>query len=176
VNTTSIPGCRSGTYVLVFHARGEHSVPIGRLGSLTTQPGYYLYVGSAFGPGGLAARIARHLTPSARRHWHIDHLKTVLTPAETVYSHDPGHLEHEWAQALSRVPELSIALPHFGASDCRCASHLWFAATRTEVERAKHTLASVSKHFETRNAATMARVPMETGDAPRDYQSHPDSR
>ena len=35
-------------------------VPIGKLGVLHMLPGIYVYVGSALGPGGLAARIERH--------------------------------------------------------------------------------------------------------------------
>ena len=63
-----------GVYLLVFR------LPVGwegRLGGrrLRLEPGCYLYVGSAMGHGGLAARLRRHLCGARRRlHWHIDRL------------------------------------------------------------------------------------------------------
>jgi Uri superfamily endonuclease len=51
---------RQGTYALVFTAKRKKRLIIGKLGTLTLQPGYYVYVGSAFGPGGLKARIGHH--------------------------------------------------------------------------------------------------------------------
>ena len=52
---------RPGTYALILRASTAQTIQIGRLGDLVMQPGYYIYVGSAFGPGGLAARVGRHL-------------------------------------------------------------------------------------------------------------------
>ena len=43
-------------------------------------PGFYLYCGSAKGPGGLAARLARHMRHGKAIRWHVD----VLTEAGTV--------------------------------------------------------------------------------------------
>ncbi len=63
-----------GYYVVVFVLGEGFS---GRLGgrSVELEPGVYAYVGSAFGPGGLAARLRRHLCGERRRlWWHIDWL------------------------------------------------------------------------------------------------------
>ena len=49
-----------GTYVLVLASQRTDPVRIGRLGTLALKPGVFIYVGSAFGPGGLAARIRHH--------------------------------------------------------------------------------------------------------------------
>lgn len=146
----------SGTYALVFRADEKHEVKIGRLGALITRPGYYLYVGSAFGPGGLAARITRHLRPTTQRHWHIDYLKPFVQAVEVAYTGDPVRREHAWARALDRAPELVVVLPRFGASDCRCATHLWWAAQRMHVTHALSGLASGCRQFQTKNAGTMA--------------------
>ena len=35
-------------------------------------PGCYVYAGSARGPGGIRARVRRHLRPDKTPHWHID--------------------------------------------------------------------------------------------------------
>ena len=45
-----------GTYALVMASDLETEIRIGSLGSCRVKPGYYAYVGSAFGPGGLAAQ------------------------------------------------------------------------------------------------------------------------
>lgn len=86
-------------------------------------PGWYFYVGSAFGPGGLAARLAHHLRPSARPHWHIDHLRRHLVPDAVWVCRGQRRLEHDWAARLQQQADGQVA--GFGASDCRCASHLF---------------------------------------------------
>jgi Uri superfamily endonuclease len=60
---------RSGTYALVLKSSSDPKVEVGKLGRLHVRPGFYVYVGSAFGPGGLKARIAHHMKISARPHW-----------------------------------------------------------------------------------------------------------
>ncbi len=73
------PGVCAGTYVLILHAGSPAArVAIGRFGVLAVQPGYYVYVGSAFGPGGLKARLAHHAGPAKSPHWHIDYLRAAL--------------------------------------------------------------------------------------------------
>ena len=54
-----------GSYVLVLRADLPARLAIGSLGELEIRPGYYLYTGSAFGPGGLRARAGRHLAGRA---------------------------------------------------------------------------------------------------------------
>ena len=103
---------------------------IGKLGTLSLQPGCYVYVGSAFGPGGLKARIDHHRKISGRCHWHIDYLSAYLPPDEVWYTLDPTHREHYWSEILSHIRGASIPLPGFGSSDCRCLSHLYFFSSR----------------------------------------------
>ena len=81
-----------GTYVLILWSRGVHRIRIGRLGELLTRPGFYVYVGSAFGPGGVRARVARHRRGCSRPHWHIDYLRSRTRLEEVWYSHDPLHV------------------------------------------------------------------------------------
>ena len=101
-------------------------VRVGRLGELQLRSGFYVYIGSAHGPGGLRARLAHHLEPSSRPHWHIDYLRTHANPEEVWCCYDPRPWEHEWAQRLGTLPGASIPLAGFGASDCACESHLYF--------------------------------------------------
>jgi len=113
-----------GTYVLVLRSQTNAKVRIGRWGHLDVAPGFYLYAGSAFGPGGIQARVSRHHRRDKRRHWHIDYLGDVATPCGAWYSHETARLEHRWAQVLSRMDGMS-AIPGFGCSDCGCHSHLF---------------------------------------------------
>ena len=119
-----------GTYALVFTAKRKKRLNIGKLGTLCLQPGCYVYVGSAFGPGGLKARIGHHRKGSSRRHWHIDYLSEYLPPDEVWYTHDPIRREHHWSEILSHIGGAVIPLPGFGSSDCRCISHLYCFSSR----------------------------------------------
>jgi Uri superfamily endonuclease len=75
-----------GTYVLIAFVAQMKRLEIGRLGAYDIVPGYYAYVGSAFGAGGLRARIGHHLESTATPHWHIDYLLGVAEPIEVWYT------------------------------------------------------------------------------------------
>ena len=72
--TLDLPS-QPGTYALLLEATAMQEVPIGKLGVLHMLPGIYVYVGSALGPGGLAARVGRHALREKTLHWHIDYLR-----------------------------------------------------------------------------------------------------
>lgn len=116
-----------GTYVLLLQATTPQPIQVGRLGSLLVQAGYYLYVGSALGPGGLAARINRHLRQDKKPHWHIDYLRAVTEVVDVRWQCDPLRRECAWAEQWQQVAGATIPLAGFGSSDCGCESHLvWF--------------------------------------------------
>jgi Uri superfamily endonuclease len=120
-----------GTYVLVLRSPRSAEAPIGRWGRLAIRRGHYLYVGSAFGAGGVRARVARHCRAAKSKHWHIDYLREFATPIAVWYSDAPARLEHRWAAALSRVSG-AAPIPGFGCSDCRCEAHLFFTLKAPE--------------------------------------------
>jgi Uri superfamily endonuclease len=107
-------------------------------------PGWLLYVGSAFGPGGLAGRLGHHLragaASAAKPHWHIDYLRAALPLVEVWLCPGPQRLEHRLALALHAAPDSSIPLPRCGASDCTCPAHLFAFAERPT----PHLLAAAS--------------------------------
>lgn len=116
-----------GTYVLVCRLESQREIVIGRLGSFVFEAGLYFYVGSALGPGGLAARLRRHLNRDRRfRHWHIDYLTEQSTIEQVWYCQSEHRYEHEWARLLFQFENLHIPVSRFGASDCRCPAHLFF--------------------------------------------------
>ena len=119
-----------GTYALLLSSSANRPVQIGRLGQCWVRPGFYVYIGSACGPGGVGARVAHHQKPAARPHWHIDYLRTATQLEEIWYVYDAVRWEHAWADIVQHLPGASIPLPRFGASDCTCASHLYFFPRR----------------------------------------------
>lgn len=122
-----------GTYIIILHNTVSENLAIGRAGSLQIQPGYYLYVGSAFGPGGLRARAGRHLAGSNKCRWHIDYLRKVTRPYGAWLTAGGARAEHHWAQTLACMPAIKLAMPGFGASDCNCATHLFYTQTAPSV-------------------------------------------
>ena len=128
-----------GTYALILRCKCAREQAIGHLGTLRFERGFYLYIGSAFGPGGLRARIGRHLRNVKRLHWHIDYALQVLQPVEIWTTCDPRRREHSWAGALTTDDGACTPVRGFGCSDCACTAHLfaftalptrhWFAAT-----------------------------------------------
>ena len=94
--------------------------------------GYYLYVGSAFGPGGVLSRVARHCREEKSKRWHIDYLREHVSLDVVWYLHGREHLEHDWANALESIAETEL-INGFGCSDCRCASHLFYVARASDL-------------------------------------------
>jgi len=113
-----------GTYALVLHLEGREEIAVGKLGTFSFPAGYYLYVGSALGPGGLDARLARHRRRDKKLHWHIDYLLEHAQLVEVWSAVSTARLECLWAQAARQLPGNETPVPGFGSSDCRCRSHL----------------------------------------------------
>ncbi len=87
-------------------------------------PGWYVYAGSARGPGGIRARAGRHLRARGRPHWHIDRL-VPLAGTRLVVPVPEGE-ECALAGSLGALPGFRVAAPGFGSSDCRrCPGHLF---------------------------------------------------
>lgn len=113
-----------GLYILHFRFSSQSRIQIGRSGTFDFKHGDYAYAGSAFGPGGLAARLRRHLRTATqkRRHWHIDHLLEYASIQGVAWSTKERSRECNWAATLGSYGKRQ---PYgFGASDCRCAGHL----------------------------------------------------
>jgi len=121
---------KSGTYALILFCPKGKLVQIGKLGRLQLRRGFYVYVGSALGPGGVRARIAHHRAVSPRPHWHIDYLRPHTRLDRIWYSHRRVCREHRWACIISGMRGASIPIAGFGSSDCKCKAHLFFFTRR----------------------------------------------
>lgn len=124
-----VQGTRSpspkGTYLLLVRLDTDAQFQVGRLATISLQAGWYGYAGSARGPGGLAARLARHRRTVKRHHWHIDYLLDKGTIYAIWQCESPKRLECDWARALvDNIPGAQFSVPGFGSSDCHCPAHL----------------------------------------------------
>ncbi len=122
-----------GSYALLLRIDRSLDLSIGRLGAFTFPPAHYLYFGSAWGPGGLPARLHRHILGASRLHWHIDtlcaagELEIAYFLPDSCRSAQPvPRLECLWSQAFASLGTAFIPAPGFGSSDCRqgCEAHL----------------------------------------------------
>ncbi len=112
-----------GTYALLLELREPTELQVGSLGRIRFASPFYMYFGSALGPGGLAARLEHHLQQARRAHWHIDYLRRVAALLGAWHTCDTTRLECTWVDAASLLRGVS-RVPRFGSSDCRCHSHL----------------------------------------------------
>jgi len=108
------PPVGAGAYALIIDL--DH--PAAGLSS-----GRYVYAGSAYGPGGIDARVARHLRPAKKPHWHIDRLTAAGRVVDWIAV--PGGDECRILAAAMTLPGATVPEPGFGSSDCRrCPAHL----------------------------------------------------
>lgn len=113
-----------GTYLLLLFLPMPLAVAYGRSRSAHLEAGRYCYVGSALGSGGLAGRLRRHCAAGVRKHWHIDYLLPHTFLAGVCFRADTERLECRWS---AWVKGRALAyVGGFGASDCRCRSHLFY--------------------------------------------------
>ena len=136
-----------GTYVLLLELDKQERITVGKLGTFNFPAGYYLYVGSALGPGGLRARLTRHRRDSEsssqsnsgqmgkKLHWHIDYLlqRAQLVEVWSVASEE--RLECKWGEAVRRLSGAQVPVRGFGSSDCRCPAHLIYFSARPNREQ-----------------------------------------
>lgn len=112
-----------GAYLLVIVLDAPLPLDIASLRPQTLAPGRYAYCGSAYGPAGIRARVARHLRRAKIRRWHIDHM-TGAGPIVEVHA-VPGGRECDLFDRVLASPGATVPMPGFGSSDCRrCPAHL----------------------------------------------------
>lgn len=117
----TVPG-KPGAYILQIALERPLRFETARLRG-TLPAGIYAYAGSARGPGGLRARVGRHLRADKPVHWHADRL-TAKGRITGIAFTEAAH-ECDLAQTLAALPGATIPLSGFGSSDCRrCRAHL----------------------------------------------------
>lgn len=112
----------TGAYLMLIRLEVPFDVTLrGRPFRLSA--GIYAYAGSANGPGGIAARVARHMRKDKKLHWHVDRL-TIAARDITALAF-PGGSECALVARLLASGMADIPVAGFGSSDCRsCKAHL----------------------------------------------------
>ena len=112
-----------GAYLLTIDLPAAVPLRFGRQPATVLPAGRYVYCGSAYGPGGLRARVGRHLRRDKPIRWHVDRLTAAGRVVEVLTVPDGD--ECDLFAAVSNVPNAAVPLPGFGSSDCRrCPAHL----------------------------------------------------
>jgi len=111
-----------GAYLLLMH----FATPAGfthKHARHVLDGGWYAYAGSAYGPGGIRARLRRHFRHDKKLHWHVDHLTAIARQLYAVALE--GGSECAIAESLIGSGVFLPSLKGFGSSDCHsCQSHL----------------------------------------------------
>ena len=120
-----------GVYVLLVRLDEPLEPSVGKLGPVKLPAGYCLYFGSAM--GGLAGRIRRHLPRRKKLQWHVDYLTSIVVPEEVWWTECEERAECDWATVGLLLTGATTPAVGFGASDCRCGSHLVHVPERPTV-------------------------------------------
>ncbi len=110
-----------GSYIIILKLARTRRLKIGALGDVLFPKGYYLYVGSAM--KNLDKRVRRHQQRRKNLFWHIDYLRESAEFCAVLPVRASVSLECPMAAAVRKISDWTI--PDFGASDCRCGSHLF---------------------------------------------------
>jgi Uri superfamily endonuclease len=118
-----------GSYILLMTLPEGVTIKAGRLADTRFPAGCYAYVGSAM--AGFASRLNRHRKKDKKPRWHIDYLLERAALSDIILCETQARVECAIAQALSH--EFS-SIPGFGSSDCKCPSHLFYAASERQMK------------------------------------------
>lgn len=118
-----------GVYLLIIEIIKPLTITIRDM-RYKLEPGHFIYVGSAWGSGGLTSRIARHIKKDKKIHWHIDQVtSTPLSAVKTIcfLPGAPSNYESKIARILSTKLDF---IPGFGSTDRRRdSSHFFICRT-----------------------------------------------
>lgn len=113
----------NGLYIAIFYLLRPVKIRVGKRGKFHFKEGTYFYVGSA--QRNLSARLKRHSNKKKPLKWHIDYLsaRARMLGAITI----PGSRKNECKLAKELGKMFELPIPGFGASDCQCKGHLFYA-------------------------------------------------
>jgi sugar fermentation stimulation protein A len=112
-----------GSYLLILRMDRHRKLHVGRLGKLSFNKGFYVYVGSAVKQ--LTTRINRHCRKEKQPHWHIDYMTSTADHVLPIPVRSSHRLECAIARAVSSITEPGPI--GFGSSDCSCTTHLFWS-------------------------------------------------
>lgn len=132
-----------GNYLLIMFLPKAKDIAIGKKITHVFKRGYYLYTGSAYGPGGIEKRLERHFRADKKMHWHIDYFLKEAKLLEAWYINPAISLEHVIAEQLLTSKTFQPAFPRFGSSDCNCETHLFYSKLKPKLKELQSILTSI---------------------------------
>ena len=117
-----------GTYLLHMVMGVPAMVTVGCLGKFHLQPGNYLYIGSALGPGGLSSRIRHHQRISSQPIWHIVWFRPHACIRKVICLLSAERLECAICAHIASLEGVTVPIIGFGSSDChnKCRAHFYY--------------------------------------------------
>ena len=120
---TDLPA-EGGAYALILDVTETLALSRPRAACDPLAAGWYIYAGSARGPGGIRARLARHMRQDKAVHWHIDQV-TIRNGTRVWAAPFPDRTECHLVSDLTASGRFVATHPGFGSSDCKlCPAHL----------------------------------------------------
>ena len=116
---------KKGIYALIISIQQTICFPF-KSQCYCLEPGIYVYIGSAHGPGGVKGRVERHLRHEKKIKWHIDNI--TISPDAKIAGIVYASTENPECILTPKLEKLGFThpIPGFGSSDCKrgCRSHL----------------------------------------------------
>ncbi len=112
-------------YTIYLQVDTDQHITIGKLGNFYFQKGIYIYVGSA--KKNILHRIKRHKEIEKKFHWHFDYLRPYGSIIKII-TYDRSFTECGLADKIRKEVDGRTPVIGFGASDCKCGSHLIYAS------------------------------------------------
>ncbi len=125
-----------GLYILWLELPRPVRIRVGALGVVDMPAGLYAYVGTA--QRRRSARIARHLKAHKPVRWHIDYVRPYARVAAVSLLDGDRSKECVLARRVRDALGARVAVPRFGASDCRCTGHLLLIGEAVAFDRGLH--------------------------------------
>ncbi len=105
-----------GSYLLIFEVPNSFKIR-----SWYLERGLYCYVGSAWGSGGLRARLLRHFSKTKRLRWHIDYVLQHSNPiCAVIFINKDEDYAYEYA-----LQHCEPYIKGFGSTDTKHLTHLF---------------------------------------------------
>jgi len=126
------------TYIIIIFVDKRIRIPVGSLGYIPFEIGYYMYIGS--GGRNYMKRINRHYRISKKIRWHIDYLTNLYPPIKTYIIEDTD----EYSLSSFLYSKNFQYVKGFGCTDKKSVSHLFYFKSRVELNNA---IKMISKRF-----------------------------
>ena len=126
-----------GSYALILKLKKDSEIKVGSLGKIKFKKGFYCYIGSALGKGGIEKRIGRYERLDKKKKgkikWHIDYL--LINPNISILSVFIFPSKRKIECKISKIFEKKAdkSIKKFGSSDCKCNSHLHYFSSKKKL-------------------------------------------